>query len=71
MKRQRGPHARQSLWNVIIVLSIVLVVGFAVAGYEINHLRTQVNGLQTQVTALHNDETVVLQLIAGLTHKGQ
>ena len=70
MKRQRGPYARR-LWNVIIALSIVLLVGFAVAGYEINHLRTQVNGLQTQVTALHNDQATLSQLIAALSHKGQ
>lgn len=50
MKRPRVPYARRSVWAVIAVLSVVLVLGFVIAGYEINHLQNEVNGLQNQVT---------------------
>jgi len=52
MSRQSAPYARRSVWWVIAVLSVLLVAGFVAAGYEINHLRTQVNGLQTQTNGL-------------------
>jgi hypothetical protein len=50
MKRPRVPYARRSVWTVISVLSVVLVVGFVIAGYEIHHLQNEVNSLQQQVT---------------------
>lgn len=49
MKRQRAKYASRQVWYVVAALSIVLVVGFATAGYEINHLRTEINGLHQQV----------------------
>jgi DNA-binding transcriptional regulator of glucitol operon len=52
MKRPRVPYARRSVWVVIAVLSIVLVVGFVIAGYQIHHLQNEANGLQNQVTYL-------------------
>ena len=52
MKRQRVPYATRAVWPVIAVLSVVLVIGGAIAGYEIHHLTTEVNGLQSQVNAL-------------------
>jgi hypothetical protein len=53
MKRSRAPYARRSVWVAIAVLSIVLVVGCVVLGYEINHLRNEVNGLQSQVNTMY------------------
>jgi hypothetical protein len=52
MKRPRVPYARRSVWAVLAVLSAVVVIGFAIAGYEIHHLQTEVNGFQNQVTFL-------------------
>jgi hypothetical protein len=40
------------VWVAVVVLSIVLVVGGAIAGYEIHHLQTQVNGLQSSLGQL-------------------
>ena len=53
MKRPRAPYARRSVWVAIAILSAVLVVGGAIAGYEINHLHNQVNGLQGQLAFLY------------------
>jgi len=55
IKKPRAPrYAKRSVWYVVIVLSIVVVVGFAAAGYELNHLRTELNGIQPQIQNLHN-----------------
>jgi uncharacterized protein YoxC len=62
MKRQRAPYLRP-LWNAIVVLSIVLVIGLAVAGYEIHHLQTQVNGLQSQVNTLKGGQSYLSGLV--------
>jgi hypothetical protein len=53
MRRQRAPYANRSVWWVVAVLAIVLVVGFAIAGYEINHLRNEVDGLHTQIKSIN------------------
>jgi hypothetical protein len=42
------------VWSVVAILSVIVVVGFAVAGYEINHLRNEINGLQGQVQYLNS-----------------
>ena len=52
MKRPRAPYAKRSVWTAIAVLSVVLVAGLAIVGYEINHLNNEVNGLQNQVSSL-------------------
>ena len=54
MSPQRAPFARRSVWSVVAILSVIVVVGFAVAGYEINHLRNEINGLQGQVQYLNS-----------------
>jgi NADH:ubiquinone oxidoreductase subunit 6 (subunit J) len=69
MKRQRRPYARYSVWYVVLVLAIVVVIGFAAAGYEINHLRTQVNGLQTQVNSVNKALTNIYALVLELASK--
>lgn len=53
MKRPRAPYARRSVWTVIVIMSIVLVVGFAAAGYEIHHLQNEVTGLQNTVADIY------------------
>jgi uncharacterized membrane protein affecting hemolysin expression len=50
MPPQRARYARHNVWIFVIIISIVVVLGFAAAAYEINHQRTQINGLQTQLT---------------------
>ncbi len=64
MKRPRAPYAKRSVWTVIAVLSVVLVAGLGIVGYEINHLNNEVNGLQNQVSSL-------LQVVLHSTQKGQ
>ena len=63
MSRQSAPYARQSVWWVIAVLSVLLVAGFVAAGYEINHLRTQVNGLQYQLDQLGKEVASIYQVV--------
>jgi hypothetical protein len=53
MKTPRAPYARRSAWIAIAVLSMVLVLACVVAGYEINHLRNEVNGLNGEVSLLY------------------
>jgi outer membrane murein-binding lipoprotein Lpp len=52
MKRPRAPFAKRSVWIAVAILAALLVIGGAIAGYEINHLHNQVNQLQSQVTLL-------------------
>ncbi len=66
MKRRRDPHARRSVWYVVAILSFVVVVGFAAGAYEINHLRTQVNGLQHSVNSLGSAVSVLYTEIMAL-----
>jgi hypothetical protein len=59
MARKRAPYAKRSVWYVVIPLAAVVVIGFAAAGYEINHLRTEVNGLHTQIQSINNVVSLV------------
>jgi hypothetical protein len=59
MKRGRAPYANRSVWNAVIVLSIVLVVGFAAGGYELHHLNSEINGLRSQATTLNSTVVVI------------
>ena len=52
MSRQRAPYANKSVWYVVLILAVVVVVGFAAAGYELNHLRTEVNALNVRINSL-------------------
>jgi hypothetical protein len=54
-QKRRPPFARRSVWNVVIALSAVVVIGFAVAGYEINHLRTEFDSMHTQIQTLSRE----------------
>lgn len=51
--RRSVPFARRSVWLVVGILSIIVVVGFVFAGYEINHLRDEVNGLNNSFRQLN------------------
>jgi len=53
MNRRRAPYAKRSVWTVVVIMSIVLVVGFGVAGYEIHHLQNEVSGLQNTVADIY------------------
>lgn len=68
MKRQRVPYARRSLNTVVAVLAIVLVIGLAIAGYEINHQRTEINHLQSQITKANQALSQELQALIKLEH---
>lgn len=56
----RRGYANRPVWYAVIVISIVVVVGFALAGYEINHLRTEINGLHAQVQNLNKEVAELL-----------
>lgn len=53
MTRPRAPFAKRTVWIAVAVVAVVLVVGGAIAGYQIHHLQSQVNQLQSQVTVLY------------------
>ncbi len=46
-------HAIRSVRMLVLILLVVVVVGFAVAGYEINHQRSEISGLKSQVNELN------------------
>lgn len=50
--KRRAPYARQSVWIFVAILSVIVVIGFLAAGYEINHQRTEINTLHSQVQGL-------------------
>lgn len=69
MTPRRAPYASRSVWYVVGVLSIVLVAGFAAAGYEMNHLRTEINGLHHQVKTLNYTVATLYQAIQKLAQQ--
>jgi hypothetical protein len=71
MKKQRAPYARRTVWYAVGILSVVLLAALVVAGYEINHLRTQTNGLQAQITGLQAQTSKLLQEILTLGQSGK
>jgi hypothetical protein len=71
MKRGRAPYANRSVWNAVVVLSIVLVVGFAAAGYEIHHLNSEINGLRTQAATVNSTVLVIYNELLKLTAQGK
>jgi hypothetical protein len=70
MQRRRAPSMR-SVWRLAIVLSIVLVVVCAVAGYEVYHLRTEVNGLQQQVNHLNQTLALLYETVSKAAEQGK
>jgi hypothetical protein len=67
MPKKRTPRALRQIWTAIAILYVVLVAACLVGGYEIIHLRHEVNGLQghggqttlqTSVLAPSNGATV-------------
>jgi hypothetical protein len=68
MARKRAPYARQSVWYVVIALAAIVVVGFAAAGYEINHLRNEYNGLHSQVESLNHVVSLMYSELLKLLH---
>ncbi len=53
MNPKRSPFARRSVWYFVMVLSIIVVVGFAAGGYEINHQRNEIKAQAAEITALN------------------
>jgi hypothetical protein len=68
MARKRAPYAKLSVWYVVIGLAAIVVIGFGAAGYEINHLRTQVNGLHSQVQSLNHVVSLMYTELLKLSH---
>jgi hypothetical protein len=64
MQRRRAPYAKRSVWYAVAVLSVVLVVAVAVLGYEVNHLRTELDKIQPQVNALKTEVAHLFQSLA-------
>jgi hypothetical protein len=67
MSRQRAPYAKRSVWYAVLILAVVVVVGFAGAAYELNHLRTEINSQGVRINDL---ESTVAVLRALLRHLG-
>jgi hypothetical protein len=53
MNRPRAPYAKRTVWNAVVILAVIIVIGGGIAGYEINHLQREVNSLHAQVTTLY------------------
>jgi hypothetical protein len=68
MAPKRAPYAKQSVWYVVIALAAIVVIGFAAAGYEINHLRNEFNGLHAQVQSLNNAVARIYSALLKLAH---
>jgi hypothetical protein len=68
MAPKRAPYAKRSVWYVVIALAAIVVIGFAAAGYEINHLRTEVNGLHAQVQRVNNALAFINSELLKLAH---
>ena len=68
MAPKRAPYAKRSVWYVVIALAAIVVIGFAAAGYEINHLRTEFDGLNAQVQSINH---IVNILYSALLKLGQ
>lgn len=66
MARRRNPYAMRSVYYVVAALSAILVIGLAIGGYEINHLRTQVSGLQLQLNTLSHTVTTIYHALLTL-----
>jgi len=54
------------VWYAVAILALVVVIGFAGAGYELNHLRTEVNGLNVKVTGLSQAISTLYQAMLKL-----
>ena len=59
MRRRRAPYANRSVWYAVGILALVVVLGFAGVGYELNHLRTQVNSLNGRINSLNQTITEI------------
>jgi hypothetical protein len=68
MARPRVPYAKRSVWYLVLPLSAIVVIGFALAGYEINHLRTEINGLHAQVQNMNNVISLLYTEFLKLSH---
>ena len=66
MAVKRAPYAKRSVWYLVIGLAAIVVIGFAVTGYEIIHLRHQVDGLRTVVDTMNNTVTLLYTEVAKL-----
>ena len=53
MKRRRAPFARRSVWILIAILSAIIIVGGAIAGYQLHQLQSDIDGLNHQLTVLN------------------
>lgn len=70
MPKKRTPRALRQIWTAIAILSVVLVAACLVGGYEIIHLRHEINGLQSHGTQSSTLETSLFAPANGATLKG-
>ena len=59
MPKKRTPRALRQIWTAIAILSVVVVAACLVGGYEIIHLRHEVNGLQGHGSATTLQTSIV------------
>jgi hypothetical protein len=69
MPTKRRPRPLRQIWTVIVILSVVLLAACLVGGYEIIHLRHEVNGLQGGGSQTNLQTSVVIPT-SGATVKG-
>jgi hypothetical protein len=69
MPKKRMPQPLRRIWTVIAILSVVLLAACLVGGYEIIHLRHEVNGLKGNANQ-NNLQTSVLVPSNGATVSG-
>jgi hypothetical protein len=64
MKPKRAPYAKRWVSFAVVGVAIVVIAGFAAAGYEIHHLTNEVNGLQTHVTNVQTQMRGISHILA-------
>jgi hypothetical protein len=70
MPKKRTPRALRQIWTAIAILSVVVAAACLVGGYEIIHLRHEVNGLQGHGSQTTTLQTSVLSPSNGATVNG-
>ncbi len=69
MARKPAMYASRSVWYLVIGLSIVVVIGFAAGAYEVNHLRTEIDGLHHQVQGLSSEISSIYATLLKLAQR--
>ena len=66
MKPKRALYAKRWVSFAVMGVAIVVIAGFAAAGYEIHHLTNEVNGLQASVKGVQTQMRFMSQTLEDL-----